>query len=299
MNLDFKKYIRSRLDNPRLVSDAEKDLIYAADFFDLSGKLKLVYVRAKNLVVYDCNISKDSNPSRISILSIGEEVAHGFGAILYTDEVLRKQRDSLFSLNPSTGHWMFDSYFLQYCQLDSILHALSDEVKQVGISSMDKLVVVDKDMCHIPLRYTLQTLASKVCFLPGRGSEVNSGKRVGISDETGKSPTGVSAPLDTLTRLMQNGKEIYVPLHSSTLNAPFYGNFTWAHVLGKLAGRSSSDVVIQSVPCRLVRITPIVDAYGDVFVTVHSVVDGKSRVCLIAGPGLEVERTSVNQEYQL
>ena len=285
MNADFKGYVGRRLRDYRYISEPEKDLVRAADLYALSGQYRLVYIKDRSMVIYGCSVNTSFGAAKVSIRSVGEEVPHGLATILECGDGERRRRNSLFSFDKETGKWMSDPYFREYCNLGNVLDALSGALRELGISSGDRLIVADMAFREPPLGYALQSMAAEVHFLDGDRDNVNLNKRIDIPEAFRDAKVGVQPPMDTLLNL-KNNDMVYVPLQPRTLESCFFGEFCWKDVLGELAAPSGADVDVCGIPCRAVSLRPYIDAYGNVFISVFSVVDSRYRTCIVAGPGV-------------
>lgn len=129
-------------------------------------------------------------------------------------------------------------------------------------------------------------MTSNTIFIDSNSTDVSVKGRIDIHPLLLKNAVGIVFPLDTIKGVMLNKNEIYVPLDSITLNSTFYGRMIWRDLLGELSVSSENDVLIDDVSCRLIRLTPHIDGYGNLFITINSILDRESITRLIDGPGL-------------
>lgn len=286
MNTTFQEYISDKIRNPKHVSIVEKDLVSAVDKFNLSGGVSLMYINEDNITLYGCFVNIKTQPSKISIRSIGDETPHNLKILLKADKRAKTERDSLFSLEAGTGKLLFDDYFSNYCSLDALLGCLRDIFTQIDLLQANTLIVKSLFYQDIPLRYILESMTSNTIFIDSNSTDVSVKGRIDIHPLLLKNAVGIVFPLDTIKGVMLNKNEIYVPLDSITLNSTFYGRMIWRDLLGELSVSSENDVLIDDVSCRLIRLTPHIDGYGNLFITINSILDRESITRLIDGPGL-------------
>lgn len=298
MNTIFQEYISDRIRNPRHVSIIEKDLVFVVDKLNLSGNISMMYIYKDCITVYGCFVNSQTQPSKISIRSIGDETPHDLKTQLKADKRTKAERDSLFALEASTGKLLFEEYFSNYCSLHALLGYLRNLFAQIDLTQAGTLIVKNLLYRDIPLRYVLESLTPDTIFIDNDSTDVSVKGRIDINPLLLKSAVGVVFPLNTIKGIMLNKNEIYVPLDSQTLNSTFYGRITWRALLGELSASSENDVLIGDVSCRLIRLAPYIDGYGNLFITINSILDRKSITRLVDGPGLSHVSTIAPKQHK-
>lgn len=286
MNTIFQEYISDKIRNPIHVSIVEKDLVFMADQSNLSGNINMMYIHEDCITAYSCFVNTQTRPSKISIRSVGDETPHDLKRQLKADRRTKAERDSLFALEAGTGRLLFDDYLSSCSSLHALLGYLRDLFAQIDLPQAGTLIVKSPFYQDIPLRYVLESLTSDTIFIDNDSANVSVKGRIDIPPLLLKSSVGVVFPLNTVKGIMLNKNEIYIPLDSQTLDSAFYGRMTWRDLLGELSAPSENDVLVGNVACRLIRLTPYVDGYGNLFITIHSILDRQSITRLADGPGL-------------
>lgn len=283
MNPAFTDYIKNKLRNPRLSSRAERALLATADKFGLAGDVKMLTIDGPSLCIYSCHVNSEKSPSRISISGIGEELTQD--AFDFSRHIGPKGINSLFA-EGENGEIIFDDYFLQFDGVRDLMENLSKCFSAIGISNADTLAVVAPQPLSMAVKYSLQTLSARACFITDPDPATSTEGRIEIHPSLRKSSIGLPAPMDTVAGIMKHRKAIYVPMHEATLDAIFYGNMTWRRLLEGLPPADECLVEIAGIACRMVKLHPTIDAYGNLFLSIHSLLDHKSLTVIIDGPGL-------------
>ena len=259
MNETFRKYIREKIKNPKISSEIEKDLIFAADKFNLTGNVTLMYIYEDILNIYRCKVNTKVTPSRVSICHIGEDIIHGLKEVLRGDEKTKRTTGSLFPT--------------------------------LDFSDAECLIIVNCAYPDYPLRSFLQSLSPRTYFVDNKEEILTKG-RIEISPDLLKRKISLPFPMNTLKGIMLNKEAVFVPMTTTTLTSTFSGTFTWGELLGDKTDFDGSFVEIEEEKCRPVKILPIIDGFGNIFVTVRSLLDNKNRTSLIGGPGKESSKIS-------
>ncbi len=287
MSTRLKKYIEQRLKDPKAISSVECDLLTTVDKFKINGKIKVVYIEEDRYEIYSAEINTQVNPVRISISSNIIEGNHQLKNVFESSAESRKQRDSLFSYEPSNGLLIFDEYFKQYCGLESILDAIDSFLTDAEIQKDDHIIIGESFFMEKALLYMMEQRSAGVRFSAYNGEELTTLRRIEINSKVAMEKTGLTFPMNTVLGLIQNRKDIYIPLDESTLDSEFCNGVSWRKLIGNLAEEYGSDVVINGIRCRLLRLNPYVDGFGDVFIDIWSPLDRKQRHVLVAGIGYD------------
>ncbi len=291
MNRVFRKYVEEKLVDSGISSDVEKFLIEAADRFHLSGDVSILIIYEETLNIYRGSVNSSVSPSRIAIHEIGEDVAHGLNEILSCDEITKLRRDSLFAIDDDNADKLiYDSYFDQYYGLEQIKESLEKEFSALNLADSDKLLVINRAYPDPVLQYFLQSLGGDTYILRGYREDVLTSGRIEISSPLESKDVGLPYPMNRIGRLIGNGQAIFVPLHPATLTSKFSGDYTWEKLLGRFSEPDESDAEISGVHCRVITLHPDIDSYGNLFMTVRSVMTNEHITHLISGPGLKIER---------
>ncbi len=291
MNTDFFKYVHDRLNDSSVVSPVEKQLVSSVDRYDLTGSIKLLYIKKDYLVIYEASVKLESSPKRVTIDRIGEDTPHSLSTLLNADIKIKKERESLFSYNISESTWLYDDYFSKYLNLNSILYELNSLFTSLGICCLDTILICENEYNGPIVEYILQTIAKKCITISAPSEDVSINGRIQLNKSILTQTIGVNFPMNTIWGLILNKENIYVPLDDSTLSSIFYQNITWKNLLGSLSNIDRSVVEIAGYHCRLIRLTPYIDCYGNIFISVYSPLNKHSHNLLIGGPGI----VSLNQ----
>lgn len=287
MSTRLKKYIEQRLKDPKAVSSVECDLLATIDKFKISGKVKVIYIDEDRYEIFSAVINTNANPVRISISSDITEGNYQLKNVLESSAEIRRQRDTLFSYEPSNGNLIFDDYFKQYCGLESVIDAVDSFLIDAGIQEDDHIIIGESFFMEKALLYMLEQRSAGVIFSAYNGEELSTLRRIEINSKIALENVGLTFPMNTVLGLIQNRKDIYIPLDESTLDSEFCNGVSWRILLGNLAEESGSDVVINGIRCRQLRLNPYVDGFGDVFIDVWSPLDRRQRHVLVAGIGYD------------
>ncbi len=294
MNANFTKYVKERLQNPNVESSVEKQLISAVDRYDLEGTVKLLYLYRDSSVLYKAYVSTESTPKRVTIEEIGEDLPHSISSLLNADLKAKRGRSSLFSYDVASGKWVYDEYFSKYLNLGNVLSELFTLLKNWGFNNSDTVIIFENYYNEPVVEFALQTLVKKAINAIGHDNDVSIKGRVHIKKSLLTQHIGVNFPMDSIWGLITNKENIYVPLHGSSLSSKFYHNHTWENILGDLSHIDGYVVDVAGCPCRLLRLSPYIDCYGNIFLSVYSPLDKRSNYLLIDGPGVECLNQSEN-----
>lgn len=286
MNSAFNNYIRRRIDNPRLVSDVELDLLRTADSAGLNGEAVILYIHDGYFVAYHAAVNGEAHPSRIVIHGIGEE--HPFPeGVLSADSRELESRNSLFGENPADGRLILDPYFLRFCGLERVIPDVRESLSALEFTGITTLLLDRRTYADKAVRYALESVAGLIVPLAEGDEPIEMRGRIEISAELLRRSVGLTFPMNTVRGVMLNKDAVYVPLDGVTLDSPFYGDVTWRTILGDLSTPSEADVEIAGARCRMLRLVPNVDSYGNLFVFVSSALEkGRQHLVLVDGPGM-------------
>lgn len=287
MSTRLKEYIEKRLKDPKAVSSVECDLLATIDRYKIRGSVKILYIDESQYEVYSADVNINSTPVRINISSDITEGNHQLKNVLGVNTESRIQRDSLFSYDPSNGKLLFDDYFKQFCGLESVFNAVDSFLTSAGIRQEDHIIIGETAYTEKTLLYILEQKTAGVIFSAYDGEELSTLRRIEIDNNVSMMKLGLTFPMNTVLGLILNRKDIHVPLDDVTLNSEFCNGVSWRRLLGGLSEKSGKDVVINGLRCRLVRLTPYVDGFGDVFIDLWSPLDRNLRHVLVAGPGYD------------
>lgn len=287
MNAEFFKYVHDRLKDSSIVSSVEKQLVSAVDQYDMADTVKLLYIKKDYLVIYEASVNIESSPKRVTIDRIGEDTPHSLSTLLNADIKIKKERESLFSYSISEGVWLYDDYFSKYLNLKSILNELSSIFTSLGICCSDTIIICENEYNEPIVEYILQTIVRKCITISAPSEDVSINGRIQMKKSVLTRTIGVNFPMNTIWGLISNKENIYAPLDDSTLSSIFYQNITWRNLLGPLSNIDRSVVEVAGCPCRLIRLIPYIDCYGNIFISVYSPLEKHSHNILIDGPGIE------------
>lgn len=294
MNADFSKYVHDRLNDSNIVSSVEKQLVSSVDQYDLTDTVKLLYIKKDYLVIYEASVKLESTPKRVTIDRIGEDTPHSLSTLLNADIKIKKERESLFSYSISESTWLYDDYFSKYLNLNSILDELKSLFTSLGICSSDTVLICENEFNGPIVEYILQSIAKKCITIFAPSDDVSINGRIQLNKSILTRNIGVNFPMNTIWGLISNKENIYVPLDESTLSSIFYQNIIWRNLLGSLSDIDKSVVEIAGYHCRLIRLTPYIDCYGNIFISVYSPLNKHCHNLLIGGPGMECLNQSEN-----
>lgn len=286
MSTRFQKYINNRIANHKIISLPETHMLEAIDRFGIKIPTQLVYVDDDKFELYNAIINSNVNPSRFSFIDSGKEIRHCLKEILPCDEKIIRQLDSLFVESPDGTNIIFDTYFAKYLDLHNLLNRINSEIDNLNLDKNKLTIVVASPYTGHIVRYAFQQAVGNVLYIEPNNETVNAKGRIEISRSLTATHVGASAPMDSVLGLILNKQNIYVPLTEETLDSSFYKNTSWRDLLGDFAILSDSDVVINGTPCRLIKATPYIDAFGNVFINVFSVLDNHGINKIIEGPAL-------------
>lgn len=289
MSTLLKEYIEKRLKDSKAVSLVECDLLATIDRYHLSGHVKVIYIEESRYEVYLADVNANASPVRIKISSEVIEGNHQLKNVLGGNPETRRQRDSLFSYDPSIDRLLFDDYFKWFDGLESVFNTVDSFLTAAGIQLDDNIIIGKTIYTEKAFLYILEQKTAGVMHSAYNGEELSTLRRIEIDNSVSQAKIGVTFPMNTVLGLMLNRKDIYVPIDDITLDSEFCNGVSWRRLLGGLAEESEKDVAINGMRCRLLRLTPYVDGFGDVFIDVWSPLDRRLRHVLVLGPGYDMK----------
>lgn len=285
MSTRFQEYIENRIVNHKAISVPEKHVLEVIDRFDIGSKAVLIYVDDDKFEIYDVAINGSARPSRFHFDGVGKEIPHRLGELFQNYDERGKQYDCLFVESREDAKIIFDSYFNKFLDIDKLLNEVNNEISNLNLNVDDHIILVNGSNVNRLLRYAFQQKAKRIVCLEPQNEQINIKGRIEIANSLSSNRVNIIAPMNTVLGLMLNKNNIFIPLCEDTLDSSFYKGISWRKLLGDFANASQSDIYINHTPCRVLKITPFIDAFGNLFINIYSILENRGVNRIIDGPG--------------
>lgn len=285
MSTRFQEYIENRIVNHKAISVPEKHVLEVIDRFDIGSKAVLIYVDDVKFEIYDVAINGSARPSRFHFDGVGKEIPHRLGELFQNYDERGKQYDCLFVESREDAKIIFDSYFNKFLDIDKLLNEVNNEISNLNLNVDDHIILVNGSNVNRLLRYAFQQKAKRIVCLEPQNEQINIKGRIEIANSLSSNRVNIIAPMNTVLGLMLNKNNIFIPLCEDTLDSLFYKGISWRKLLGNFANTSQSDIYINHTPCRVLKITPVIDAFGNLFINIYSILENRGVNRIIDGPG--------------
>lgn len=285
MSTRFQEYIENRIVNHKAISVPEKHVLEVIDRFDIGSKAVLIYVDDDKFEIYDVAINGSARPSRFHFDGVGKEIPHRLGELFQNYDERGKQYDCLFVESREDAKIIFDSYFNKFLDIDKLLNEVNNEISNLNLNVDDHIILVNGSNVNRLLRYAFQQKAKRIVCLEPQNEQINIKGRIEIANSLSSNRVNIIAPMNTVLGLMLNKNNIFIPLCEDTLDSSFYKGISWRKLLGDFANASQSDIYINHTPCRVLKITPSIDAFGNLFINIYSILENRGVNRIIDGPG--------------
>ena len=264
MRKAYVDYVSEKIKNICATSQAEHKAVFAVDKCSGMSELTLIDITENSYTLYHCKINRNTEPSKIKIDFISEDISHSFSRMLSTEITDRYTREWNKLFVEKNGKLYYDDYCDRYLCPESLLADIRNEFEVIKNKVRTDVVAVCSDYIQFkPFRYVLeQTFHNHIIIDAESGVSLNG--RIDIDMTLQKTKVGIGNLGCNLIRAIKLNEPIYVPLCEETLSSAFFEEITWRDIVD----HAPVAAEIEGVGMAVITLRFSIDAYQNVFVSV-------------------------------
>lgn len=274
MRKAYTNYVSEKMEDICATSQAEHKAVYAVDKCSEISELTLMDITENSYILYHCKINRNTEPSKIKIDSINEDISHSFSRILSMEIADRYVREWNKLFVGKAGKLYYDDYCDRYLCPESLLADIRNEFESIKNRIKTDVVAVCSGYIQFkPFRYVLEQAFHNHIIIDAR-SEGSLNGRIDIDSTLQEIKVGIGNSDCNLIRAIKLNEPIYVPLCEETLSSAFFKDVTWRDIVG----HAPVAAEIEGVGMAMITLRFSIDAYQNVFVSVKELSRNSSHI---------------------